>query len=303
MDDSYLNLPLLHVFHRVAECGSFQAAANTLNLPRSSVSKKIRQLETFVGQPLLHRSTRQLHLTDVGRNLLHGTGDLRAVLSNLHGILDETQGVPKGRVKMSASILMGQCFLVPLLKKLRQTYPEIVIELSLDDRTVDLLDEKIDIAIRIGQLPDSSLIARKIGEKRWGWFASARYLSDRGAPATPQELEQHDCLVFGNAGSTFNFWPFQDASGQTETIAVTPVIQTDNSRALVDMACDGLGIVMVDPWFVQKECSAGLLTPVLNEWRHPDRSPIHLVCVGERTKASEAVWQFLLAHWAQSPSI
>ncbi|KDM93117.1 LysR family transcriptional regulator [Photobacterium galatheae] len=296
---SYMNLPLLHVFHRVVEHGSFQAAANELNLPRSSVSKKVRQLEMFVGQPLLHRSTRQLHLTDVGRNLLLGTGDLRAVLSNLHGIMDETQDVPKGRVKISASILMGQCFLVPLLKQLRQTYPEIMIELSLDDQMVDLLEQNVDIAIRIGQLPDSSLIARRIGEKCWGWFAAESYLSERGEPVSPQELAQHDCLVFGNATSTFNFWPFQDVSGQTESIEVTPAIQTDNSRVLVDMACDGLGIVMVDPWFVRKECQSGQLRPVLTHWQHPDRSPIHLVCVGERTKASQAVWQFLLEHWAQ----
>ncbi|GAB6259951.1 LysR family transcriptional regulator [Photobacterium sp. R1] len=303
MDLSYLNLPLLHVFHRVAERGSFQAAANELNLPRSSVSKKIRQLEAFVGQPLLHRSTRQLHLTDVGRNLLQGTGDLRAVLSNLHGIVDETRDSPKGRVKISASILMGQCFLVPVLKKLRQTYPDIVIELSLDDQTVDLLEQNIDIAIRIGQLPDSSLIARKIGEKRWGWFASENYLAERGYPASPQELTQHDCLVFGNASSTFNFWPFQDKDGQTETLEVIPAIQTDNSRVLVDMACDGLGIVMVDPGFIQKECQSGQLVPVLTDWRHPERSPIHLVCIGERTKASQAVWQFLLEHWQRTGEI
>ncbi|NAW87095.1 LysR family transcriptional regulator [Photobacterium halotolerans] len=294
---SYLNLPLLHVFHLVAERGSFQAAATELHLPRSSVSKKIRQLEQFIGQPLLHRSTRQLQLTDVGRNLLLGTGDLRAVLSNLHGIIDETQQTPKGRVKISASILMGQRFVVPVLKQLRQTYPDIVIDLSLDDQTVDLLDAKIDIAIRIGQLPDSSLIARKIGDKHWGWFASPRYLAERGRPQGPHELAQHDCLMFENTSSRFNFWPFQDAHGDTETVEVAAAIKTDNSRVLVDMACEGLGIIMVDPAFVRQECQQNLLVPVLTDWRHPERSPIQLVCVGERTKASQAVWQFLLAHW------
>ncbi|MGR7920662.1 LysR family transcriptional regulator [Zobellella denitrificans] len=287
---SYLNLPLLHVFHLVAERGSFQAAASELGLPRSSVSKKIRQLEEFVGQPLLRRSTRQLQLTDVGRNLLTGTGELATVLANLHGLVDDMQATPRGKVKISASILMGQVFLVPLLGRLRRTYPDIELELSLEDRTVDLLAEKVDIAIRIGQLPDSSLIARKIGEKCWGWFASPRYLAEQGVPESPHDLARHHCLVFGSHA----FWPFESRDGRTEILEVTPAIKTDNSRALVDMACAGLGIMMIDPQFIARECNAGLLTPLLTDWRHPEHSPINLVCVGERTRAAQAVWQFLL---------
>ncbi|WP_445397920.1 LysR family transcriptional regulator [Zobellella sp. An-6] len=287
---AYLNLPLLHVFHLVAERGSFQAAAGELGLPRSSVSKKIRQLEEFVGQPLLQRSTRQLQLTDVGRNLLLGTGELGTVLANLHGLVDDMQATPRGKVKISASILMGQVFLVPLLGRLRRTYPDIELELSLEDRTVDLLAEKVDIAIRIGQLPDSSLIARKIGEKGWGWFASPRYLAEQGVPESPHDLARHHCLVFGSHA----FWPFESSDGRTEILEVTPAIKTDNSRALVDMACAGLGIMMIDPQFIVRERDAGLLTPVLTDWRHPEHSPVNLVCVGARTRAAQAVWQFLL---------
>lgn len=287
---TYQNLPLLHVFHQVAQRGSFQAAANELGLPRSSVSKKIRQLEDFIGQPLLQRSTRQLSLTDVGRNLLAGTGDLTAVLSSLHGLIDDAQSAPHGKVKISASILMGQVFLVPLLGRLRSLYPDIELELSLDDRTVDLLAEKVDIGIRIGQLPDSSLIARRIGDKYWGWFASPTYVAQRGMPQSPDDLANHDCLVFGS----FNFWPFQNSSGDTHSVAVSAAIKTDNSRALVDMARAGLGIIMIDPKFIHAERTAGELVPVFPGWSHPERSPIHLVCVGERTRAAQAVWEFLL---------
>ncbi|GAA0357302.1 LysR family transcriptional regulator [Bowmanella denitrificans] len=294
---SYLNLPLLHVFHLVAARGSFQAAATELDLPRSSVSKKIRQLEDFVGQPLLKRSTRQLHLTDVGQNLLSSTGDLEGVLSNLHHLKDDMQLAPKGRVKISASVLMGQTFLLPLLGGLRDTYPDIELDLSLDDRTVDLLEEKVDIAIRIGQLPDSSLIARKIGMKRWGWFAAPAYLTNKGTPNDPSELEAHECLVFSNRTSRFNFWPFANAQGQTQTVEVKPAIQTDNSRLLVDMACAGLGIMMIDPMFIASERKDGKLIPVFTDWHHPDSSPIHLLCLGERSKAAQAVWQFLFNRW------
>ncbi|GLQ29973.1 LysR family transcriptional regulator [Litoribrevibacter albus] len=291
---SYLNLPLLHVFHLVAERGSFQAAANELKLPRSSVSKKIRQLEEFVGQPLLQRSTRHLRLTDVGRSLLLGTGDLQSVLSNLDGLIDDMQTSLKGRVKISTSILMGQGYLVPMLKKFRCLYPDIELELNLDDRTVDLMAEKVDIAIRIGQLPDSSLIARNIGKKSWGWFASKGYLAERGDLNSPYDLVDHDCLVFRSE----IYWPFQGSDGNTESIEVTPAIKTDSCRALVDMACEGLGVMMIDPQFIVKELNAGQLVPVLTDWKQPETSPINLVCVGERTKAVEAVWQFLLEEWS-----
>ncbi|MCX4029257.1 LysR family transcriptional regulator [Endozoicomonas sp. SM1973] len=294
---SYLNLPLLHIFHLVAERGSFQAVANELSLPRSSISKKIRQLEDFVGQPLIKRSTRQLHLTEVGLNLLAGTDDLTRILSNMHDVIEETQAIPKGKVKISASMLMGQRFLIPLLSKFRKRYPEIALEISFKDENVDFLTEKVDIAIRIGCLPDSSLIARQIGTKQWGWFASERYLLERGYPKYPHELKQYDCLAFGNITNTFNCWPFQDKYGHTETIEVTPAIKTDNSRALVDMACEGLGIIMIDPAFISEEIKIGKLTPVLPEWGHPDTSPINLVCLGQRTKAAQVVWQFLLEHF------
>ena len=288
---SYQNLPLLHVFHRVAELGSFQAVANELSLPRSSISKKIRQLEEVVGQPLLQRSTRQLQLTDVGRSLLSGTQELTRVIAGFDGLLDHAHTTPRGQVRISATVLTGQVLLVPLLAGLRRRYPDIDLVLSLSDQNVDLLAEKIDIAIRIGELPDSSLIARKIGEKRFAWFAAPAYLQRRGTPDCPQALSSHDCLVF----SGFEHWPFMAADGQTTSIAVKAGIKTDNSRALVDMACAGLGIMMIDPRFVQAECESGQLVPVLSAWRHPENSPVNLLCAGERTRAAQAVWEFLLA--------
>ncbi|WP_430460239.1 LysR substrate-binding domain-containing protein [Thalassolituus sp. LLYu03] len=288
---SYQTLPLLHVFHQVAAHGSFQGAANELSLPRSSVSKKIRQLEEVIGQPLLKRSTRQLQLTEVGQNLLSGTHGLSQVIAGFSGLLDDAQTEARGKVKISASVLTGQVLLIPLLSELRRRYPLIELELSLTDRNVDLLAEKVDIAIRIGQLPDSSLIARKIGDKRWGWFASPEYLAAHGAPQHPHQLKDHHCLVFRD----FRFWSFVDDDGQTQTLEVTPAITTDDSRALVDMAAAGLGIIMVDPRFGISERAAGRLLPVMTGWRHPDTSPVNLLCVGERSRAAQAVWEFLLS--------
>lgn len=292
----YHNLPLLHIFHLVVDKGSFQGAAQQLNLPRSSVSKKIRQLEEIVGQPLLLRSTRHLEVTEIGRDLLSQTENLSDVLMKMGKVIEANHSELKGTVKISASVLMGQRFLLPLLKPLRATYPDIQIDLNLDDENVDLLANKVDIAIRVGQLPDSSLIARKMGDKQWGWFASPEYLNVKGEPSSPQDLVNHDCLIFSNAAVTMNHWPFKSDTGATESIEVQTTVKTDNSRALVDMAGAGMGIVMVDPLFVRNELASGQLIPVLTQWQHPDTSPIHLLCLGQRSRVAQAVWQFLLDH-------
>jgi len=290
----YHNVPLLHVFHAVVACGSFQGAAEQLKLPRSSVSKKVRQLEDLVGQPLLMRSTRQLHITDVGQDLVTQTQHLSDVLSNMGQVIEATQGQVRGSVKLSASVLMGQRFVLPLLHDLQSRFPEVVLDLNLDDDNVDLLANRVDIAIRVGHLPDSTLIARQLGQKKWGWFASPKYLAARGEPENPQALTLHNCLVFTNRRVTMNHWPFKDQHGDTHTVEVSGSVTTDNSRALVDMASAGLGIVMVDPLFIRHELQQGALVPILTQWQHPDTSPIHLLCLGQRSRAAQAVWQFLL---------
>lgn len=292
----YNNLPLLHVFHLVVDQGSFQGAAQHLGLPRSSVSKKIRQLESIVGQPLLLRSTRQLTVTETGRDLLNSTEHLADVLNNMGHVIESTHTSLKGLVKISASVLLGQRYIVPLLQQLRAVFPDVHLDLSFDDDNIDLLANRVDIAIRIGHLPDSSLIARKLGEKKWGWFASPDYVKANGEPASPQNLREHDCLVFSNAGITMNHWPFQNDQGETQSVEVKPVIQTDNSRALVDMACAGMGIMMIEPLFIQQELALGQLQPVLTQWQHPDSNPINLLCLGQRSRSAQAVWQFLLEH-------
>lgn len=292
----YQNLPLLHIFHRVVALGSFQAAAQQLNLPRSSVSKKIVQLEHSVGQPLLLRSTRRLHLTDAGRDLLANTVQLHGVVESLESAIQTLQSVPQGRVKVSASVLMGQGYLVPLLAELRRQFPRIALDLNLDDRNVDLIANEVDIAIRVGHLPDSSLIARQIGQKRWGWFASDDYLSARGEPLVPGDLSQHECLVYGSAAWSMSHWPFQNEAGETLTLDVLPAYRVDNSRVLVDMACAGLGVIMADPIFIRQELAMKQLRPILTQWSHPDSSPIHLVCLRQKSKAAQAVWQYLLVN-------
>lgn len=283
------------VFRLVVQQGSFQGAADQLGLPRSSVSKKVIQLEDYTGQRLLQRSTRQLHLTDAGAALLESTQRLDDILEQTEQLILDQQDEPTGRVRISSSTLIGQRYLLPRVAELNQAYPGVTIELSLNDSIVDLLGEGIDIAVRIGHLPDSSLVARRIGEKHWGWMASPDYLQQAGEPTHPEQLLQHQCLVFKNQGVNLNHWPFMAADDTIHTLQVETAIATDDARTLVELACMGQGIIMADPMLVRQELHQGRLQLLFPEWRHPDSQPIHLVCLGKsaRSKAVDVVWQAL----------
>jgi DNA-binding transcriptional LysR family regulator len=291
------SLENLHVFARVAHWGSFQGAATELALPRSSVSKRIQALEVSLAVRLFQRTTRQLALTEAGQSLLTATLGLQQVLANTQHFVQEQQGETSGRVKISCSGVMGDNFLLPVLQDYCERYPKVNLDLNFSDSLVDLIEQRVDIAIRVGQLPDSSMVARLLGTKSWSWVASPRYLARYGAPQTPQELAEHDCIVFKNASICLNNWQFCNDQGVIESIKVREKFTVDDGRTLVSLACQGLGITMIDKLLVQKELAAGQLQTIFNQYTHPQTMPIHLVCLGKhaRSKAVESVWQYLYA--------
>lgn len=295
MDTLHNHLSHLYLFQNVVRLGSFQAAATKYGLPRSSVSKKIQQLEDKIGQRLIQRSTRQLSLTEAGHALLAASEPLNKLLEDSQRVIDDHETKPSGKVKISCSSLIGQHFLLPLVSALRDAYPDISLELCLSDEYVDLIEQEIDIAIRIGHLPDSSLVARKIGEKCWGWYASPDYLQQQGIPQHPDELVEHQCIVFKNNNITLDHWPFRQADSDIKSIQVNKKLSTDDSRALVEMARLGLGIIMIDPLLIKAEITNQQLMPILTEWQHPDNQPINLVCLGKnyRSRASTSIWEAL----------
>lgn len=289
------HLSNLYLFQSVVSLGSFQAAATKYALPRSSVSKKIQQLEEAIGQSLILRSTRKLSLTDAGRDLLHVSESLSTLVEEARQVIDEHEPNPTGNVKISCSSLTGQYFLLPLIQELREAYPAISLELCLSDAHVDLMAQEVDIAIRVGHLPDSSLVARKIGEKSWGWYASPDYLEKHGTPSNPQALNDHQCLVFKNRNTTLNHWPFQQADGDIVSIDADNQISTDDGRALVEMARLGLGIIMIDPRLIKHDLANHHLLPILTDWQHPERLPINLICLNKKylSRASSCIWDAL----------
>ncbi|MCE0558511.1 LysR family transcriptional regulator [Motilimonas sp. E26] len=298
----HLQLPNLYLFRRVTQLGSFQATADALQLPRSSVSKKIAQLEKQLGLRLLQRSTRQLNLTDAGKELLVITDSLTDLLNNTAKLTEQAQAKPSGRVKISSSTIIGQRYLLPLLPHLKQLFPDIVVEINLDDRVVDLIELGIDIALRVGQLPDSSLVARHIGTKSWACFASANYLKHAPKLDKPDDLAAHQCLIFRHQKLTMDHWHFCSPSGEIQTLRITPSTASDDGRTLVELACMDMGIIRVDPILIQPELKKGQLVPVLSQWHHPDAAPIHLVCLEKnaRSRAVNEVWHYLSEHLAEA---
>lgn len=289
-------LPQLYVFKRVVELGSFQAAANELDLPRSSISKKVSQLEAALSQRLLQRSTRQLQLTDEGAALLGAAAALDGVISQTARLKNASAAEPTGRVKISSSTLIGERYLLPLVPALRKALPKIALELNITDEVVDLMANRVDIAVRVGHLPDSSLVAKKIGQKSWACFAAPSYLAKCKAPSRPQALSEHPCLIFKNSQFAMDHWTFCNSAGDTVNVAINESICSDDGRTLLSLAVMGQGIVFVDPLLIQPELASGELVPVLPEWCHPQASPIHLVCLGReaRGRAVDAVWRYLI---------
>ena len=302
MDDFHKHLPHLYLFQNVVRLGSFQAVASKYDLPRSSVSKKIQQLEDKVGQRLINRSTRKLSLTEAGSDLIAASESLNQLVENAQRVIDDHEPMPSGKVKISCSSLLGEYFVLPLIHDLHKTYPEITLELCLSDAYVDLIDQEVDIAIRIGHLPDSSLVARKVGDKRSAWFASPEYLKKVGEPNSPETLNEHQCLIFKNKNITLNHWPFMQVNGDIKKIKITNSLAADEGRALVTMARLGLGIIMIDPLLIKHDIETKKLVPVLTDWLHPDVQPINLVCLGRKnlSRASNVIWEVLSKHLQDS---
>ena len=298
MSDLYSQLPQLYIFARVAELGSFQAAAHSLELPRSSVSKRVAQLESALGLRLLQRSTRRLSLTPEGDALLRSAGPLLPLLQQMTSLSQQAhseRGDLRGGVVISCSGLLGERLLIPLLAQMQQVYPGVTVSLRLEDDIVDLIASATDLALRIGELPDSSLVARQVGSKRWGCFASPAYLARAGQPHDPQQLHGHDCITLRTQTRHLHHWQFSDRAGQNLSLSITPAVTASDGRTLAAMAVNGMGIIWGDPAWFRQELQDGQLQEVLSDWRSALTSPIHWISLGKnaRNPAVEAVWHWL----------
>jgi DNA-binding transcriptional LysR family regulator len=263
------NLADIAVFVRVVERGSFTLAADDLGFSRAVVSKYLSRLEERLGARLLNRTTRRLSLTEAGAALFEASRGALERIEDAEQAVARLQAAPRGRLRISAPMSFGILHLGPALADFAQSYPEVTLDVRLDDRFVNLVEEQVDVAVRIGTLTDSALVARKLAPVRSVACASPAYLAEHGEPETPQDLAAHDCLLYSYLSSA-NVWRFVDPDGNDNPVAVTGSLRINNGIVLAEAAVAGRGIVMGPTFYVGPLIREGKLRPVLPRYKLPE---------------------------------
>jgi DNA-binding transcriptional LysR family regulator len=259
------------VFVRVVERGSFTAAAADLRLSKAAVSKFVGRLEARLGARLLNRTTRKLTLTEAGTLFFRRGSGALTELADAEQEVAQLTAAPRGVLRVSAPMSFGLEHLAPRVPAFLARHPAIALELELDDRFVDLVRERVDVAVRIAQLADSSLIARRIAPCRVVACAAPAYLKRHGTPATPAELTRHNCLTYSLLRGPQD-WRFQAAGGRPVAVSVRGTLRCNNALVLRQAALAGAGILYVPTFYVGRELADGLLVPVLTGHKIPELS-------------------------------
>ena len=233
----------MRTFVRVVEAGSFTAVAAEQNTTQPTISRQVAALEEHLGARLLTRTTRALTLTDDGRAFYeHALRALEAV-GEAENAVGRRQARPTGTLRLAVPVVLGRRHIVPRLARFLARYPEVAIDLVMSDSFVDVVEQGIDLAIRVGEITDQSLVARKIGMVRRLTVASPAYLKAKGTPRTPADLLRHDCIVYTRL-ATGNHWHFDSKDGPL-SVAVSGRYRVDNSEAVREGVLAGLGIAVI----------------------------------------------------------
>ncbi|WP_224776865.1 MULTISPECIES: LysR family transcriptional regulator [Achromobacter] len=264
----------MQTYAKVVELGSFAAAADKMGQARSVVTRQIAYLEQKYGVRLLNRTTRKLSMTDAGRAFYERVRPILAEVADLELSLQAEGQRPSGRLRVSAPVSFGILHLGPAIAEYLQRYPDVVIDLDLNDRVVDLVEDGYDVAVRIGPLVDSSLVARPLAPQQLLVCAAPSYLKRHGAPTVPEDLKQHRCLHYAYA-STGNEWHFEK-DGVTHLVRVNAALRANNGDVLRTAALAGHGIILQPEFLVGDDIRAGRLTALLTGYAH---TPISMVAV------------------------
>lgn len=260
-----MDLNRVSAFVRVVHDGSFTAAAQALGLPKSSVSRSVAQLEQDLGIRLLHRTTRQLHLTDAGAAFYERVSRALGDIDEATAAAADAQSELSGVVRVTAPVDLGVWILASVVSRFVRKHPKIRVELALTGRIVDLVGEGFDLAVRAGPLRDSSLIARRIGELQSAAFASPKYIARHGEPKELADLAQHDCVLFRSSTGTAT-WDLAHNDGTTASVDVTGKVAADDMSFVRKAALAGSGIAMLPMFLCARAWETGKLVRVLDEW-------------------------------------
>jgi DNA-binding transcriptional LysR family regulator len=254
--------------------GSLSAAARNLRMPLPTVSRKVSELEAHLGTQLLVRTSRKLLLTDAGTAFVAAT---RVVMDRLEEAERAASGeyrVPRGDLLVTASIMFGKLHVTPIVLDFLAAYPEVNVRVVLSDHVIDLVENHVDAAIRIGRLPDSGLTALRVGDIHWVTCASPDYLAKRGVPAIPADLAVHDCIAFEGLQPARE-WPFR-CGDQAEAITIHPRLSINTAESLIEAAVAGLGIIRLTSYQAANALREKRLVAVLRDVI-PATIPVHLV--------------------------
>ncbi|WP_231886066.1 LysR family transcriptional regulator [Bordetella ansorpii] len=295
------NLDDLAVFVHVVERQSFSAAARDLHLAPKTVSKQIARLEQALGTTLFERNTRNLRITGEGRAIAERARVALGVLEEVQELASGASQELSGTIRLTAPTPFGRKFVAPAIHDFCRVHPRVGFDLRLSDQVQDLYSGDLDMAIRMGELADSRLVARRVADNRRILAASPAYLKAHGQPAQPEELERHNCLVFAYPGLLQNTWPLRKGRRE-KPVAVSGTLCSDSGDVLHAWCLAGLGISLRETWDIHEELRDGRLVRVLPDW---EATPSKISIVRARRepvpRRLTAFSDFLLERWQQAP--
>lgn len=291
----------LQTFVRVVDSGSLSAAAERLGVAKSAVSRRLTELEARLGVQLLNRTTRRINLTDSGRQYYQRCLRILADLEDSEQQISSVHTELRGTIRIAAPLSFGILHLSPVLNDFLKDHAELNLDLDLDDRLVNLMDEGVDLAIRIGRLDDSSLVARRLAPARLVLCASPDYLASHGEPSHPGELARHQGLSYSNISENQQ-WHFNQPDGAPFSVQVPHRMRANNGDVLLQAAIDGLGVLATTSFIAYQAIRQGLLKPILRDYQL-DAVGVYAIYPAQRhlPRRVRVLIDYLVSRFGESP--
>lgn len=277
--ESTIDLSLISTFVKVVQTGSFTRAAEALHTHKAHLSRTVSRLERELGVRLLERTTRSLSLTEVGREFYERSLGILAAVDDAQRAMQQAQGEPRGTLRLTCGVEFGMLAVGRWINRYLQRHPQVKVDAEMTGRVIDLVHEGFDLAIRVGELPDSTLAARRLGTLAYGLYASPGYLAQRDAPSDPEGLTGHDLLVFASP-SRRTHWQLSRGD-ELHRVPLSPRFRSTNTFTVRDAAEAGLGIAALPRLVGDPLVADGRLQAVLQQWSPPD-VPVHAVFASAR---------------------
>jgi len=291
----------MSAFLATVDEGSFSGAAAKLGLTPSGVSKLVARLEARLDVRLFHRTTRQMQLTHIGVSYLERARRIFQDIEQLEGDVKKTDDTPRGLLRVTAPVVLGQVRVLPAVLAFRRAYPDVKVDVWLLDRVVDLVEEQVDVAVRMTASPPLSYVAKRLGEDERRLCASPEYLARRRRPTRPKDLEKHDCLVFVTGGVPAP-WKLRSPEGKAVNLRVCGSLQMNNTLSLHEAARAGLGIADLPSYLIAEDLRAGRLETVLEDFVAIGRSIYAVYTPGRSVPASVRELVKLLVRQFEAPA-